>query len=220
MDKKYFNELARILAKQGIQSALQREDNLTVLLDGQPVCHVGATSQMYVAPGDLRTPEADDLYHRTAPIADMVREYMTAIEKAPLLKARDLDEDFRLLAEFNGTVLAGRETEKGYGYKIVTWQRDYSGTGVGQGHYYIDNYTAAKEDFAERAGLVPRDRLFTDEQLTEIHRSLKNMLDSEHELTYEQEKLIEKTASQIEYAVPDIQEKTGQEKGLVQELNM
>ncbi|HWR31869.1 MAG TPA: hypothetical protein VN631_18795, partial [Negativicutes bacterium] len=45
-------------------------------------CHVGATSQMYVAPGDLRTPEADDLYHRTAPIADMVREYMTAISSA------------------------------------------------------------------------------------------------------------------------------------------
>jgi hypothetical protein len=220
MDKKYFNELARILSKQGIQSTVQREDNLTVLLDGQPACHVGATSQMYVAPGDLRTLEADDLYHRTAPIAEMVREYMTAIEKAPLLKARDLDEEFRLLAEFNGVVLAGRETEKGYGYKFVTWQRDYSGTGVGQGHYYIDNYTAAKEDFAERAGLVPRDRLFTDEQLTEVHRSLKNMLDSEHELTYEQEKLIEKTASQIEYAVPDILEKTGQEKGLVQELNM
>ncbi|HWP51559.1 MAG TPA: hypothetical protein VN626_07675 [Clostridia bacterium] len=79
MDKKYFNELARILAKQGIQSAFQREDNLTVLLDGQLACHVGATSQMFVAPGDLRTPETDDLYHRTAPIAEIVREYMTAI---------------------------------------------------------------------------------------------------------------------------------------------
>lgn len=220
MDKKYFNELARILTKQGIQSATQRDDNLTILLDGQPACHVGTTSQMYVAPGDMRTPETDDLYHRTAPIAEMVREYMTAIEKAPLLKARDLDEDFRLLAEFNGIVFAGREAENGYGYKFVTWQRGYDGAGVGQGHYYIDNYTAAKEDFAERAGLIPRDRLFTDEQLTEIHRSLKNMLDSEHELTYEQEKLIEKTTSQIEYAVPDILEKNGQEKGLVQELNM
>jgi|SRR5450759_5254839 len=78
---------------------------------------------MYVAPGDLRTPEANELYHKTAPIAEMVREYMTAIEKAPLLKARALDEDFRLLAEFNGIVLADRETEKNYGYKFVTWQR-------------------------------------------------------------------------------------------------
>ena len=79
MDKKYSNELARILSKQGIQSTVQREDNLTVLLDGQPACHVGTTSQMHVAPGNLRTPETDDLYHRTAPIAEMVREYMTAI---------------------------------------------------------------------------------------------------------------------------------------------
>ena len=85
MDKKYFNELARILAQQGIQSALEHEDNLTVLLDSQSACHVSATSQMYVAPGDLRTPEADELYHSTAPIAEMVREYMTAIEKSPLL---------------------------------------------------------------------------------------------------------------------------------------
>ena len=220
MDRKYFNELTRILAKQGIKSTVQREDNLTILLDGLPAYHVGATSQMFVAPGDLRTPEADELYHRTAPIAEMVREYMTAIEKAPLLKVRDLDESFKLLAEFNGIVLAGRETEKGYGYKFVTWQRDYDGTGVGQGHYYIDNYTAAKEDFAERAGLVPREQLFTDEQLTEIYRCLRNTMDSEHELTYEQEKLIEKTASQIEYAIPDIQDKIEQTKGMSQKINM
>jgi len=122
MDRKYFNKLSRILAKQGIKSTVQREDNLTILLDDQPACHVGETSQMFVTPGDLRTAEADELYHKTAPIAETVREYMTAIEKAPHLKARDLDEEFRLLAEFNGIVLAGRETEKGYGYKFVTWR--------------------------------------------------------------------------------------------------
>lgn len=213
MDKKYFNELARILSQNDIQAAILSENNLTILLNDQPACHVSVSSQMYVAPGDLRTPEADELYHRTAPIAEMVREYMTAIEISPPLKARALDEDFRLLAEFNGIVLAGRETEKGYGYKFVTWQRDNDGTGVGQGHYYIDDYAAAKEDFAERAGLVPRDRLFTDQQLTEMYRCLRNVLNSEYELTYEQEKLIEKTALQIEYAIPDIQEKVGQEKG-------
>jgi len=45
-------------------------------------------------------------------------------------------------------------------------------------------------------------------------------MDSEHELTYEQEKLIEKTASQIECAVPDIQDRVGQAKGMAQEINM
>ena len=149
MDRKYFNELSRILAKQGIKSTVQREDNLTILLDGLPVCHVGATSQMFVAPGDLRTPEADDLYHKTAPIAETVGEYMTAIGKAPLLKARDLDEDFRLLTEFNGTVFAGRETEKGYGYKFVTWQRDYDGTGVGQRVHGKRRYKRGAREFLQ-----------------------------------------------------------------------
>ncbi len=92
MDRKYFDELARVLFQQGIRAELKQDDNLTVLLDGQPACHVGATSQMFVAPGNLRTREADELYHRTAPVAEMVREYMTAIEKAPLLNARALDE--------------------------------------------------------------------------------------------------------------------------------
>ncbi len=105
-------------------------------------------------------------------------------------------------------------------YPFVTWQRDYDGTGMGQGHYRIDCYAAAKEDFAERAGLVQRDRLFADEQLTEIFRCLRDRLNSERELTYEQEKLIEKTTSQIEYIVPDIQDRAEQAKGMAQELNM
>ena len=110
MGRKYFDELARVLFQQGIRAELKQGDNLTVLLDGQPACHVGTSSQMYVAPGDMRTLETDELYHRTAPIAETVREYMTAIEKASLLNARDLDENFRLLAEYNGIILAGRET--------------------------------------------------------------------------------------------------------------
>lgn len=85
MDRKYFNELVHILSKQGIQSAVQRDDNFTILLDGLPAYHVSATSQMFIAPGDPRTSEAEYVYHRTEPIAEMVREYMTAIGNAPLL---------------------------------------------------------------------------------------------------------------------------------------
>lgn len=73
MDRKYFDELARVLFQQGIRAELKQDDNLTVLLDGQPACHVGASSQMYVAPGDMRTLKTNELYHRTAPIAETVR---------------------------------------------------------------------------------------------------------------------------------------------------
>jgi hypothetical protein len=44
----------------------------------------------------------------------MGKGYMTAVERAPLLKATALEEDYKLLAEFNGAVLAGREPEHGY----------------------------------------------------------------------------------------------------------
>ena len=66
-----------------------------------------------------------------APFSEMVKEYMTAIEREPLLKATALDENFKLLAEFNGAVFAGRETE--YGYMFVIWQRDFEGNGVCNG---------------------------------------------------------------------------------------
>lgn len=206
MDRKYFDELARVLFQQGIRAELKQDDNLTILLDGQTACHVSASSQMYVAPGDMRTLEADELYHRTAPIAETVRKYMTAIEKAPLLKARDLDEDFRLLAEFNGIVLAGQETEKGYGYKFVTWQRDYDGTGVGQGHYYIDNYNDAKQDFAVRAGLVQKQRIFTDAQLLEIYQCVNDTFEVGYELTQEDAKKLSGIQKQIEALIPDVNE--------------
>jgi hypothetical protein len=204
MDRKYFNELARILAANGIQSALLREDNLTILLDGHPACHVGATSQMHIAPGDVRTPEANELYHQTAPIAEMVREYMTAMDKSPPLKAIALDEDFQLLAEFNGAVLAGRETE--FGYMFATWRRDYNGAGVFSGEYFLDGYEAAKQDFAIRAGLVEKQRLFSDNQLLDIYRSVSAALDDGYDLTQAEEKNFSSIQKQIKSLFPDINE--------------
>jgi hypothetical protein len=100
----------------------------------------------------LGRPEASDLYFKIAPIAAMVKEYITAMEKSPLLEAAALDEEFWLLAEFNGAILAGRETQ--HGYKFVTWERDYNGADFIWEHYYMDNYSDAKQDFAIRANLI------------------------------------------------------------------
>ena len=45
-----------------------------------------------------------------------------------------------MLAEFNGTVLAGTETL--LGAQFVTWARDYDRSGVNNGHYYMEDYQA------------------------------------------------------------------------------
>jgi hypothetical protein len=105
-------------------------------------------------PDYLNTDEANDLYFRTSEIAAEVRNYMTLMDQAPPLTADSLDEPYRLLAAFNGCVLGGCPSEKGYGVQFTTWQRDHDGTGLIWGHYHGNDYAAAKEDFAIRSGLV------------------------------------------------------------------
>lgn len=64
------------------------------------------------------------------------------------------------------------------------------------------NCTAAKQDFAVRAGLIDRYPLFTHQQLAEIYRSVHAMLDSEYPITGERRKLLSEVTDQIERAVP------------------
>ena len=74
--------------------------------------------------------------------AGTVMEYMTLLEAAPPLKAEGLADGYRVLAEFNGTVLTGTETL--LGAQFVTWARDYDRRGVNNGHYYMEDYKDAE----------------------------------------------------------------------------
>ena len=67
---------------------------------------------------------ARDVYKRQAceratDLACTVREYMTLLEQAPPLQAQSLTGDYRLLADFNGAVLAAHPTR--LGVQFVTW---------------------------------------------------------------------------------------------------
>jgi hypothetical protein len=206
MDReKYFVELSRILAKNEIQTAPTDRNTLPILLNGFPACRVEPGGGMLKFPNDLDTPEANELYHRVAAFSHMVREYMAEIERAPVLQVATLDEDYRLLAEFNGAILAGHEME--YGYMFATWQRDYDGTGLWQGEYFLDSYTEAKLDFAVRAGLIEKQRIFTNAQLVDIYQSVNDTFETGYELSQENTKNLTKIQSQIEEILPDIKEK-------------
>ena len=200
--QKYFMELSRILGKNEIQTAPLKRNTLPILLNARPACRAGPSGELCKFPSDLDNPEASDLYFSVAPISRMVKEYMTAIEQAPLLEATALDEEFRLLAEFNGAVLAGRETQ--YGYKFVTWERDYDGTGVMWGHYYMDNYADAKQDFAVRAGLINEQRIFTDKQLMDIYQSVNDTFEAGYEISDAEADHLSGIQAQIEAIIPDI----------------
>ena len=65
---------------------------------------------------------------RDEDIAARTLEYMTAMETAPQPEASGLEGDYRILADFNGTILAG--THSKHGIQFVTWDRDYDRTDV------------------------------------------------------------------------------------------
>ena len=115
-------------------------------------------------------PGAQDALQVVIDTAKMTSEYMAILEYAPQLKATGLTGDYRVLADFGSAVLASHPTERGV--QFVTWEWDFDRKGVHHGHYFQDDYDAAKRDFTLRSGLVPKDALFELEQLAEIYRAL------------------------------------------------
>ena len=156
----------------------------------------------------MHSEQALDIYDKAEDTVRLARDYMTAMEQAPPLKAAGLDEQFRLLADFGGHVLAGREAK--YGMEFVTWSWDYKRTGVTLGNYFYDDYQAAKEDFAMRSGLVQRDKLFTPEQLAAVYHCIERTADFDTTLTYDQEKALKEMQEKIYDLVPSLREQSGQ----------
>ena len=131
-------------------------------------------------------------------------EYERLMEQAPRIKASGLAGDYRALAEFNNVVLAGHQTK--YGMEFVTWEWVQNHTALWQGHYYGDNYAAAKQDFATRSGLILSDALFTLEQLGEIYRCICEVLENSS-VTPEREQRLQSATNQMKAIVPDLVER-------------
>ena len=132
------------------------------------------------------------------------------METAPQLKASGLEGDYRILADFNGTVLAG--THSKHSVQFVTWDWDYNRTCLSHGHYFMENYDGAKQNFAIRSGLIHKEQLFSPEQMTEIYRCCADSVDGDFfDLTAEQEKVIRSVQQQIEDCVPDLAERIRQQ---------
>ncbi len=207
MNDKFFPELARRLKQEGIATAPVDKACLPVLVDGREAMWIEPRGAVVLKAGSQDDPQVKRVYETAIRASAQVYEYTEAMSAAPLLKADGLHEDFRLLAEFNGIVLAGQELERDWGYKFVTWRRDGDGTGVAHGNYYHNGYEAAKLDFACRSGLVQENRQFTDEQLAELYRCVYETLNSEYPITKERCHTLTEAANQIQRSVDDLAER-------------
>mgnify|MGYP007134718598 CR=1 FL=1 len=208
-----FAELKLALQKADYSVQPVEDGLLPIEWNDRRLCQVTESGDIRFRTDDTTDPVAEVARGWVTNIASVVREYMTLIEQAPDLKANGLGENYKLLAEFNGAVLAGHPGR--YGVELVTWEWSYGRTGLWQGHYYApgsgpNGYLSAKQDFCVRSGLMNQHRLFTNEQLAEVYRCVRETLECVYPITPERLRLLEGVAEQIRSAVPDLAELVSQ----------
>ena len=215
---RYLEEVRSSLHRVGFETKPPEDCQLPIQWNDAPLCSISGKGSVFYRREDADTPQAEDALYCVEDIAAKTLEYMTAMESAPQLKASGLDGDYRILANFGGTVRAG--TPSKHGVQFVTWDWDYDRTGVSHGHYFMENYDAAKQDFATRSGLIQTERLFSPEQLTEIYRCCADSVDGEFfELTDKQEEVIHSVQQQIEVCVPDLNERIRQQEEALERVS-
>ena len=215
---RFLEETAIRLRQNGFTVEPIEDHHLPVCWEKGRLCRITGKGSVFYRREDVDTPQAEDALYRVEDIAAKTLEYMTAMEAAAQLKASGLDGDYRILADFGGTVLAG--TPSKHGVQFVTWNWDYDRTGVVHGHYFMEDYDAAKQDFATRSGLIQTEQLFSPEQLTEIYRCCADSVDGEFfALTDKQEKVIHSVQQQIEVCVPDLNERIRQQEEALERVS-
>ena len=208
---RYLRETAIVLAREGFQTGKTDTGKLRVLLDGASLCEVTENGGITYRNEDINEPERVAAKDMVYEIVRNTAEYMRQMETAPFLKADGLEDGYKVLADFNGTVLAGVQSK--HGVHFVTWDWDYDRTGVVHGHYFMENYDGAKQDFATRSGLIQKEQVFSPEQLTEIFRCCADSVDEDFfELTDTQEEMIRGIQQQIRVCVPDLDERVRQQE--------
>ena len=197
---RYLEEVLIPLHRAGFETLPVEGEQLPVLWNGAPLCRITGKGSVFYRREDADTSQAEDALYRVEDIAAKTLEYMIAMEAAPQLKASGLDGDYRILADFGGTVLAGHPTERGV--QFVTWEWDFDREGVHHGHYFQDDYDAAKRDFATRSGLVQKGALFEPEQLAEIYRALAFVREQDESLSFGRDRELAELMEQVSGLLP------------------
>ena len=198
---RFLEETATRLRQNGFTVEPIEDHHLPVCWEKGRLCRITGRGSVFYRREDADTPQAEDALFRVEDIAAKTLEYMTAMETAPRLKATDLTGDYRILADFGDAVLAGHPTERGV--QFVTWEWDFDREGVHHGHYFQEDYDAAKRDFTVRGNLVPKDALFEPEQLAEIYRALRFVREQDESLSFGRDQELEELMEQVGKSLPE-----------------
>ncbi len=197
---RYLEETSIRLRRMDFETMPAEDQQLPVKWNGSDLCRISGKGSVLYRQERVDALGAQDTLQAVIDTAKMTSEYMAILETAPRLKATDLTGDYRILADFGDAVLAGHPTERGV--QFVTWEWDYDREGVYHGHYFQDNYDAAKRDFTVRGNLVPKDALFEPEQLAEIYRALRFVREQDESLSFGRDRELAELMEQVGGLLP------------------
>ena len=197
---RYLEETAIRLRQNGFTVEPIEDHHLPICWGKGRLCRISGKGSVLYRQENMDSIRAQDALQAVIDTAKMTSEYMAILEYAPQLKATDLTGDYRILADFGDAVLAGHPTERGV--QFVTWEWDFDRKGVHQGHYFQDDYDAAKRDFTVRSGLVQKDALFEPEQLAEIYRVLAFVREQDETLSFGRDQELAELMEQVGGLLP------------------
>ena len=197
---RYLEETAIRLRQNGFTVEPIEDHHLPVRWEKGRLCRVSGKGSVLYRQENVDSVRAQDALQSVIDTAKMTSEYMAILETATLLKVGGLTGDYRILADFGDAVLAGHPTERGV--QFVTWEWDFDREGVHHGHYFQDDYEAAKRDFTVRSGLVQKDALFEPEQLAEIYRALAFVREQDETLSFGRDQELAELMDQVGGLLP------------------
>ena len=198
--EKFLQEVEQKLLRRDLDARLLENGLIHVRWNEKPLCSVDRDGIVRFRPADITGPEVDKQLRTVIQTAGQVKEYMRIFERAPALKVVGLDDTYKVFADFGDAVLAGQLGKKGA--RFVTWEWDFDREGVHQGHYFQDDYDAAKRDFTVRGGLVQKDALFEPEQLAEIYRALAFVREQDESLSFGRDRELAELMEQVGGLLP------------------
>ena len=197
---RFLEETAIRLRQNGFTVEPIEDHHLPVCWKKGRLCRISGRGSVLYRQECVDVPGAQDALQTVIDTAKMTSEYMAILESAPRLKASGLTGDYRVLADFGSAVLAGHPTERGV--QFVTWEWDFNREGVHHGHYFQDDYDAAKRDFTVRSGLVQKDALFEPEQLAEIYHALSFVREQDESLSFGRDQELKEPMEQVGGLLP------------------
>ena len=197
---RFLEETAIRLRQNGFTVEPIEDHHLPVCWEKGRLCRITGKGSVLYRQENVDSIRAQDALQVVIDTAKMTLEYMAILEYAPQLKATDLTGDYRILADFGDAVLAGHPTERGV--QFVTWEWDFDREGVHHGHYFQDDYDAAKRDFTVRGGLVQKGALFEPEQLAELYRALAFVREQDETLSCGRDRELAELMEQVSGLLP------------------